>query len=111
MAIQAPVYEPFGSIEVKKDTIYTSTDIPTGMDIVVLTKGVLQWSKIIDENGKNVLKNDEIQYARTTIRGVRMIVKNSTVTYIKPNIPGVWKEFESFKFNTASTYTFLDFSL
>ena len=110
MAIQVPVFEPFGALAVKRGETYDTNSIPSGMDMVVLTKGVLQYGKALDVNGDDELVDGKIHYARTSVRGVKVTVINDTLAYLPafPNIPFVWEEFTSMAFNSDSSYTFQD---
>jgi len=106
---QAEVFEVIGHIKVVAGQSYKTTDIPTGMEVVVLVKGTLQYGKVLDEDGNQETYADEtLKVARSIVRGVRYTVTKTGVTYPSPNVSGVWQEFTEIAFDSASTYLFHD---
>ena len=108
---QADAFEVVGHIDVKKGESYDIAMIPTGMEVVVLVKGVLQWGKILDEDGEQKTNEDDtLKFGNSNVRGVRYSVTKTGVTYISgyPNVVGVWQEFTELVFSATSTYTFYD---
>lgn len=89
------VYKPIGSLEAKAGSIYTSANIPSVADVVVLLLGV----RITDKTGAN-----------TPHRGVRMTITNNESPAITPlpNVPFVWKEGEPILFDPDYSYSFQD---
>lgn len=92
------LFTPYGSLFVKKDTSYTSADIPLEANVVFLSRGV----RIQDEVGVD-----------TRLRGLRVIVSVTGLTAPAnptppPNIPMVWHEGTYLAFLATGTYTFLD---
>ena len=90
------LYIPYGAIRVEIDTSYSTSNIPTGADVVYLSRGV----RISDEFGE-----------KTPLRGLRMIVTTTgltpPVTPI-PNVPIIWHEGTYMAFVSGYSYKFLD---
>ena len=85
-----------GGINIIPDVEYTSADIPTGMNVVRLTRG----ERIYD------IASDGVQ-TPTPKRGVMMKVVDSSLAYPNnKNDTFLWEEGEEFQFNATSTFTF-----
>jgi len=106
---QAEAFEVVGHIKIVTGQSYDTTDIPTGMEVVVLVKGTRQYGKLLEEDGEQETEQDgTLKTTRSIVRGVRYTVTKSGVTYPSPNIVGVWQEFTELIFSASSTYTFYD---
>ena len=85
-----------GGINVKEGDSYTSANIPTGMNVVRLTKG----ERIYEYDSDN-------KYVPTPLRGVFVKVTDSALTYpSNKNDTFLWEEGEEFTFTATSTFTF-----
>ena len=87
---------PQGGIQVKANTTYSSNNVPTQAEVVLLTRGV----RILDDMG-----------ASTPLRGVRMLVVSTGLSApVAPltNVPVVWVEGQLMAFSAGFAYTFLD---
>ena len=93
---QQKYYKPYGALEVKAGSKYTTANIPVGTDIVELLRGV----RIADEKGE-----------KTRIWGVRVSINPVGITPATtplPNVPFIWKEGAILIFDPSFIYTFED---
>lgn len=88
-------YVPMGAMKAEANETYTTENISSAADTVVLVRGV----RIVDENGKE-----------TPIRGARVNITNTETdaTVPVPNVPFIWVEGFEMGFKAGYTYSFLD---
>jgi len=112
-----PRYIPKGGLDIVTDKVYTVDDLPTpiaNIDIIVLTKGQVQWEPSLDHDGNQKYERDNPEnpplHRKTGVRGVRVTIANAGLTYTTEirNKPTLWKEFEEIVFVSGYQYTFLD---
>lgn len=85
-----------GGINIKSGDSYSASDIPTGMNVVRLTKG----ERIYEYDIDNI-------YSPTPLRGVFVKVTDSALVYpSNKNDTFLWEEGEEFTFTSTSTFTF-----
>lgn len=91
-------YTPANSLELIPGEIYTTANIPTGIDTVVLGMGV----RLKDNTGEE-----------TPLRGVRMKIVDNLALATTPvqKVPYVWIEGTELKFNPAYTYEPLNWGI
>ena len=105
---QAEVFSPIGALQVKANTPYTTVDVPTGVNVIVLNYAPIITAYLHDNEGKRVLDDNAKPIQRKTgIRGVRVIVAKSGVAYPKSNVPFIWEVGQEIIADTNATYTFL----
>ena len=108
---------PRGGINIIPNEVYTLANLATpgvgtgDIETVILTKGVAFWEEVRDYQGKVRLKrNNEPRRKYTGVRGVRVRVTNSGLTFNDrdQNKPTIWKEFDELVFKADYEYVFLD---
>jgi len=100
-----------GSMTAKKGTKYTSADLPitpSGIDTVKISEAPLIWRKNLNQNGTQIKKDGKPNYIKGNKRGVRIIIKDTTATYINPNVPTLYFEGDEISIGVNNEYTFLN---
>lgn len=108
---QATLFIPVGSMQVVKDQVYTSADlpsIPANINAVRIVEAPLIWRKALKQNGDQIIENGEPKYIKGSQRGVRILITDTTTTYVYLNVPALYKEGEEIAIGSDNTYKFLN---